>query len=99
QTLTEPESKSILAAYGIPVAEARIASAPEDLARAARDIGFPVALKILSPDITHKSDVGGVALNIESVKELEHATDAMLQRCREGASGARIEGFTVQRMI
>ena len=99
QTLTEPESKSILAAYGIPVAETRIARGLEDLAPAAREIGFPVALKILSPDITHKSDVGGVALNIESARELEQAAHAMLQRCRESAPQARIEGFTVQKMI
>ena len=99
QTLTEPESKSILAAYGIPVAEAQIVRESRDLGPAARDIGFPVALKILSRDITHKSDVGGVALNIESVTELERAADAMLLRCCEGAPHARIEGFTVQKMI
>ncbi|MBW4050801.1 MAG: bifunctional acetate--CoA ligase family protein/GNAT family N-acetyltransferase [Proteobacteria bacterium] len=99
QTLTEPESKAILAAYGIPVVETRIAREPRDLGAAARDIGYPVALKILSPDITHKSDVGGVALNIESAEELERAAAAMLQRCRESSPAARLEGFTVQKMI
>lgn len=99
QTLTEPESKSILAAYGIPVAETRIARNLEDLKPAAREIGFPVALKILSPDITHKSDVGGVALNIESAEDLERAAAAMLLRCREGSPQARLDGFTVQKMI
>jgi len=99
QTLTEPESKSILAAYGIPVAEARVVRESRDLGAAAQDIGFPVVLKILSPDITHKSDVGGVALNIESVVELERAADAMLLRCRQSAPSARIDGFTVQKMI
>ena len=99
QTLTEPESKAILTAYDIPVVETRVARKLEDLGPAARDIGYPVALKILSPDITHKSDVGGVALNIESAEELERAAGAMLQRCRASSPGARIEGFTVQRMI
>jgi acetyltransferase len=99
QTLTEPESKAILAAYGIPVVETRVAHATGELGPAAREIGYPVALKILSPDITHKSDVGGVALNIESDQELERAAAAMLQRCRESSPGARIEGFTVQKMI
>lgn len=99
QTLTEPESKAILSAYGIPVAETRIVRELAELAPAARDIGFPVALKVLSPDITHKSDVGGVALNIESAEELERAAAAMLLRCRESAPQARIEGFTVQKMI
>jgi acetyltransferase len=99
ETLTEPESKAILAAYGIPVVETRIAREPRDLAAAAADIGYPVALKILSPDITHKSDVGGVALNLESAAELQRAAAAMLQRCRESSPTARLEGFTVQRMI
>ncbi|MDE2051340.1 MAG: acetate--CoA ligase family protein, partial [Gammaproteobacteria bacterium] len=99
RTLTEPESKSILAAYGIPVAETRIARKVGDLAAAARQIGYPVALKILSPDITHKSDVGGVALNIESAEDLQRAAAAMLLRCRESAPAARVEGFTVQKMI
>ena len=83
--LTEPESKSILAAYGIPVAQTRIARESAELGAAARAIGYPVALKILSPDITHKSDVGGVALNIESAAELERAAAAMLLRCRESS--------------
>ncbi len=98
-TLTEPESKAILAAYGIPVVETRVARQLRDLVPAARDIGYPIALKILSPDITHKSDVGGVALNIESAEELDRAAGAMLARCRESSPGARIEGFTVQKMI
>jgi len=98
-TLTEPESKAILAAYGIAVVETRIAREQRDLAAVARDIGYPVALKILSADITHKSDVGGVALNIESAAELERAAAAMLERCRASSPGARLEGFTVQKMI
>jgi acetyltransferase len=99
ELLSEPESKSILAAYGIPVAETRIVRDLRELGPAAGDIGFPLALKILSPDITHKSDVGGVALNIESAGDLEHAAASMLSRCRESSPGARIEGFTVQKMI
>ncbi|HVS75942.1 MAG TPA: bifunctional acetate--CoA ligase family protein/GNAT family N-acetyltransferase [Steroidobacteraceae bacterium] len=99
QTLTEPESKAILAAYGIPVVETRIVRDEEGLGAAAREIGYPVALKILSPDISHKSDVGGVALNIDSGGELEHAAATMLQRCRAGSPAARIEGFTVQKMV
>jgi acetyltransferase len=99
EVLTEPESKAILAAYGIPVVETRVARELRDVGPAARELGYPVALKILSPDITHKSDVGGVALNIESPEELERAAAAMLARCRESSPGARIEGFTVQQMI
>jgi acetyltransferase len=97
--LTEPESKALLAAYHIPVVETRIAREITALAPLAADIGYPVALKILSPDISHKSDVGGVALNIGTATELVQAAKAMLQRCRELRPQARIEGFTVQRMV
>jgi acetyltransferase len=97
--LTEPESKALLAAYHIPVVETRIAREISALAALAADIGYPVALKILSPDISHKSDVGGVVLNIGGAAELVPAAQAMLQRCRELRPQARIEGFTVQRMV
>jgi len=97
--LTESESKEILAAYGIPVVETRTAHEVSELGPLAAAIGFPVALKILSPDITHKSDVGGVALNLTSPGDLERAARAMLARCRELQPKARLEGFTVQKMI
>ena len=80
------------------LAETRIARDLKDLAAAARDIGFPVALKILSRDITHKSDVGGVALNIESNEELERAATGMLARCRESVPKARI-GVTARKPV
>jgi acetyltransferase len=97
--LTEPQSKAVLAAYGIPVVETRIARDVSELAAPAAAIGYPVALKILSPDISHKSDVGGVALDLASAAELERAAQAMLARCRQLRPQARIEGFTVQKMI
>ena len=97
--LTEPEAKAVLAAYHIPVVETRIARATSDLEALAAAIGYPMALKILSPDISHKSDVGGVALNLASPAELAQSAQAMLERCRELRPQARIEGFTVQRMI
>jgi acetyltransferase len=96
--LTEPESKALLTAYGIPVVETRVAT-QEGLRAAAAAVGYPVALKILSPDISHKSDVGGVALDITTAAELESAARAMLERCRNLRPQARIEGFTVQKMI
>jgi acetyltransferase len=97
--LTEPESKALLAAYHIPVVETRIAREISDLPALAADIGYPVALKILSTDISHKSDVGGVALNLTAASDLAQAAQAMLQRCQELRPQARIEGFTVQRMV
>jgi acetyltransferase len=97
--LTEPESKQLLAAYGIPVVVTRIVREPGEFAATAAAIGYPVAIKILSPDISHKSDVGGVALDIASAEQLEQAAQAMLARCRTLRPQARLEGFTVQQMI
>jgi acetyltransferase len=97
--LTEPESKELLAAYDIPTVVTRIVRDPAGLAAEAGKIGYPVALKILSPDISHKSDIGGVALDIASAEELAQAAQAMLARCRRLRPEARLEGFTVQKMI
>jgi acetyltransferase len=98
--LTEPEAKKVLAAYGIPVAATETVPADAEAAAAAGDrIGYPVALKILSRAISHKSDVGGVALDIESREKLADAAGAMLARVRSLAPGAQIDGFTVQTMV
>ena len=97
--LTEPEAKRVLEAYCIPVVATRIATDVNEALRAASTLGYPVALKILSPDITHKSDVGGVALDIDTDAALEQAARLMLARCKEHQPAARITGFTVQSMI
>jgi acetyltransferase len=97
--LTEPESKGILAAYDVPVVETRTVRDAVELPQAAMGIGYPVALKILSPDISHKSEVGGVVLDLESAKELQEAAATMHERCRKLKPDARIEGFTLQKMI
>lgn len=97
--LSEPESKAVLAAYGIPVVETRTVGTPEDAARVAAEIGFPVALKLLSPDVTHKSDVGGVALDIEDADAVRDAASAIVKRLRERRPDARLQGFAVQRMV
>lgn len=96
--LTEPEAKRVLAAYGIPVVETRIAANPSEAAAVATEIGFPVALKLLSPDVTHKSDVGGVALDLESAYAVSGAAHTMLERLTALRPDAAVEGFTVQRM-
>jgi acetyltransferase len=97
--LSEPEGKQVLAAYGIPVAETRIARDAKEAARIAEELRFPVALKIISPEITHKSDVGGVMLNLESAAEVRAAAAAMLRRCGELRPQAQLAGFAVQRMV
>jgi acetyltransferase len=97
--LTEPEAKDVLAAYGIPVVETRVAGSLEELPAAVAGLSWPVVLKILSPDISHKSDIGGVVLGLSSIEELHKAAGEMLKRCVERAPEARITGFTVQPMI
>jgi acetyltransferase len=97
--LTEPESKALLASYRIPTVDTRIARTPSESARQAMEIGFPIAIKILSPDITHKSDVGGVALNLETAEQVEATATAMLARIKQCRPDARLDGFTVQEMV
>jgi acetyltransferase len=96
--LSEPESKVVLAAYGIPVVETRIVASVDEAVRVAPEIGFPVAIKILSPDISHKSDVGGVVLDIESVEAVRVAAEAMNRRLNQLRPDARLQGFSVQAM-
>lgn len=97
--MTAIEAKQLLAAYGIPVAATRSAENPAAAAAAARDIDAPVALKILSPDITHKTDIGGVILGLDGAEAVEPAATAMLQRVGEARPDAQIDGFMVEEMI
>ena len=96
--LNEAESKRVLAAYGVPTLVTLEAHSPEQAAACAGRIGKPTALKILSPDISHKSDVGGVRLDLQTPEEVAKAAQEMLQRVAAAAPEARIQGFTVQEM-
>ncbi|GJL60858.1 MAG: GCN5 family N-acetyltransferase [Nitrospirales bacterium] len=96
--LNEPEAKAILAAYGIPTVETHIASTTDQAVRFAEQVGFPVALKILSPDIIHKTDVGGVVLDVETPKAVETAFQGMRDRLQQIHPGAKMRGVTVQPM-
>ncbi|RZI42743.1 GNAT family N-acetyltransferase [Herbaspirillum sp. HC18] len=98
-TLFEPEAKEVLAAYGIPVVQTHSVTSVDEAVERASEIGFPVAIKILSPDITHKSDVGGVVLDIEDADSLRTAANAMKKRLQELSHGARFTGFSVQSMV
>ncbi|MGZ5224406.1 MAG: bifunctional acetate--CoA ligase family protein/GNAT family N-acetyltransferase [Burkholderiales bacterium] len=97
--LSEPEAKAVLAAYGIPIVNTQIAATVEEAVRVASNIGFPVALKILSPDVTHKSDVGGVALDLENVEAVDAAAQRMRMRLQQYRPNATLQGFTVQTMV
>ena len=96
--LTPANLDTTLARYGIAVPESRAASSPEEAATAAAAIGFPVALKIKSPDILHKTEAGGVALDLRSRAEVEEAAAALIAKARATHPSARIEGVLVQKM-
>lgn len=97
--LTEPQAKALLAACGVPVVETRVVGAqPDEAVCAAAEIGYPVALKIVSPQISHKSDVGGVALHLADAREVRTAARAMLRRLARLRPDATLDGFTVQAM-
>ncbi len=97
--LTEPEAKTLMQACHIPIAETRVAHSPEEAALLAEAIGFPVAVKLLSPDISHKTEVGGVALDLESIAAVKEAAKAMQQRLTLLRPYAKLNGFSVQQMI
>lgn len=97
--LTEPEGKALLAAYGVPVVDTHLAASADHAVELARAAGYPVALKVVSPDIEHRADVGGVMLNLESDDEVRTAARDIAQRIAELRPAARLAGFTVQRMI
>ncbi len=100
ELLTEPEAKDLLEAAGLPVVATRVVGPHAQEAQTAADtLGYPVALKILSFDISHKSDVGGVRLNLGSAAEVGEACATMLARVREQRPDAKVEGFTVQTMV
>ncbi len=98
-TLSEDEAAAVLAAYGIPVAPARVAADPGSAAEAAAVLGFPVVLKIRSPDLAHKTEVGGVVLDLDDREATRAAAESMAARVARRAPAARCEGFLVQRHI
>lgn len=100
--LTEPEAKAALAAYGVPVSEVRTAREPVEVGDIASDMlkgGGALVVKVLSREITHKSDIGGVALDIDSPAAAEEAALAIEKHVLRALPDARIDGFTVQPMV
>ncbi len=97
--MTEWRSKRILDIYGVPVTKEIMVQTAEEAVIAASKIGFPVALKIMSPDILHKTDVGGVVLNLKGKEEVNSACQEMLNKVVINSPEARIEGVLVQEML
>jgi len=97
--LSETESKAVLAAFQVPIARTALARSAHEAMLMASEIGFPVALKIDSPDITHKSDVSGVRLNVASAEGVRSAYQEMLEEVGRKRPRARLSGVTVEPMI
>jgi acetyltransferase len=97
--LTEVESKQILAAYGIPVVETKTATNEEEAVRGAEAIGYPVVLKLLSETITHKTDVGGVQLNLADAQAVRRAYQSIEASVGEKVGAEHFQGVTVQPMV
>jgi acetyl coenzyme A synthetase (ADP forming)-like protein len=98
-SIGDAEARAILKAYGLHIPRSEIAENPEQAAEIARDIGYPVVLKIASPDILHKTDVGGVKVGLENRQEVIDAFELMVYRAERYIPEARIWGCLVQEMV
>lgn len=96
--LTEIESKALLSEAGIPTVETKLARTKEEAVLTSRKLGFPVALKIVSPEITHKSDIGGVKLGLKTLKQVGQAYDEIMAAVRQSYPTAKVDGVSVQKM-
>ncbi|MDP2675572.1 MAG: acetate--CoA ligase family protein [Dehalococcoidia bacterium] len=96
--LSEIESKQVLEEAGVPIATARLAETAEEAVNAAKGFGYPVVLKVVSPDVTHKSDVGGVRLGLDSPEAVTAAFAEIVETVKKRQPDARIEGVAVQKM-
>ncbi len=96
--LTEIESKDLLKQIGIGVVETRLAASRDEAVAIAREIGLPVGLKIASVDVVHKSDAGGVKLNLKTPEEVAKAYDDIMTSVQKKVPNARIQGVSVQQM-
>jgi acyl-CoA synthetase (NDP forming) len=96
--LTEVESKNLLSEAGIPVTETKLARNKKEVLSICKETGFPVALKIVSPNIIHKSDAGGVKLDLKNSTQVNKAYGDMLESIKKKFPQAHIEGVSVQRM-
>lgn len=97
--LTQIDAKDLITSYGIPSTKPQLARDEDEALKLANDIGYPVVLKIQSPDVLHKTDVGGIALDIENDEMLTAAFHSIVERVNKNVPGASIEGITVQKMI
>lgn len=98
-SLTAPEGKLVCDAYSIPVPKEGVAKSAADAAKLAGGMGFPVVMKIVSPDILHKTEAGGVIVGVKTAAEAETAYDTILANAKKYKADAKIEGIQVQQML
>jgi len=98
-SLTAPEGKLVCDAYGIPVPKEGVAKSASEAAKIAADMGFPVVMKIVSPDILHKTEAGGVVVGVKTAADAEKNYAAILANARKYKSDAKIEGIQIQQML
>lgn len=98
EALTEIESKKIFKAYGLPTVQTELATSEEEAVRMAEEIGYPVVLKIVSPDILHKSDAGGVKVNIKDEAGVRETYNTILENAKKYKADADIHGIVIQEM-
>src|SRR5262245_12927007 len=97
--LTAPEGKLLCEAYGIPVPKEGVATSAADAAAIASAMGFPVVLKIVSPDIPHKTEAGGVLVGVKNADEARNAYDTIIANAKKYNANANILGVQVQQML
>src|SRR5579864_7385843 len=98
-SLTAPEGKLVCDAYGIPVPKEGVAKSAAEAAKIASAMGFPVVMKIVSPDILHKTEAGGVVVGVKTAADVEKNYDTILANARKYKADAKIEGIQIQQML
>lgn len=98
-SLGEPETRPLLQAYGIPVVPGALADSADLAAEVAESLGFPVVMKIVSPDILHKSDAGGIRLNLTTIDQVKLAYQEMMQHLSQNLPEAFLEGVLIEKMV
>jgi len=96
--LLESEAKAVCRAYGIPVTDFKVAKNEAEAVEFAQKIGYPVVLKIVSPDVIHKSDVGGVIINVKDAEDVQKAYEQIMDSVKRHKPNAKIVGVLVQEM-
>lgn len=97
-SLTEIEAKQVFAAYGLPITKNALAKNEDEAVKLAEEIGFPIVMKIVSPDILHKSDAGGVKVNLKNTEEIRSAFKTIMDNAKAYKADADIHGVVIQEM-